>query len=110
VPAPAPGKTIGERRPFHQFHHQRRHGGAPVAWEMEVLEPVDLRDARMIERSEQPRLAAETHQELGIVARQPGDHLDRHVAMQLGIARPIDLAHPARTERRLDLIRTQTCA
>src|SRR5262249_10226333 len=35
-------------------------------------------------------------------------HFDRHVAIQFGVARAIDLAHAARAEQRPDLVRPQT--
>ena len=74
-----------------EFHDQR--GGVPG-----LLEAVDLRDVRMVERGERPRLALEARQPLGIVDHRGGQRLQRHVATQLGVARPIDLAHAAGAE------------
>ena len=37
-------------------------------------------------------------------------HLDRDVAFEPGIARPVDLAHAARAERREDLVGTDQCS
>ena len=38
------------------------------------------------------------------------EDLDRDVAVQLRVARAVDLAHPARAERREDLVGTETCS
>ena len=39
--------------------------------------------------------------------RRVGQHLDRHVALEPRVPRPVDLAHPARAERRDDLVGTE---
>ena len=54
---------------------------------------------RMIERGEQLRLPVESHHPLGISCRVRVEHLDRDLAVQSGVARPIHLSHAPRTER-----------
>jgi hypothetical protein len=51
--------AIGERRPLDQLHHER---GAPIRF----LQPVDVRDVRMVERREHLRFALEPGEALGI--------------------------------------------
>ena len=52
----------------------------------------------MVERSQHLRLPREACQPIGIEGEGVGDDLQRHVAMQLGIAGAIDLAHAPGTE------------
>ena len=61
-------------------------------------------DVRMTERSERLRLALEPLLQIGIGRNVPGKDLDGDRAIQAGISRPVDLPHPAGTERRGDLI------
>ena len=65
-----------------------------------VLEAVDRRDVRMVERGEDLRLALEAREPLGIARERVGQNLQRDVAVELGVAGPIDLAHPAGADRR----------
>jgi hypothetical protein len=55
-------------------------------------------------------LALEPGQRVGIGRDGIGQHLDRHFAAQPRISRPIHLPHPARAERREDLVRSEPCA
>jgi hypothetical protein len=68
-----------------------------------AAEVVDREDVRMREGRDGERLALEARQRLGVVRHLRGENLDRDVALQLGIPRSVDLAHPARAERRDDL-------
>ena len=95
--------SIGERRAFDQLHHQRVLAAG-------ILEAVDLRDVRMIERREELRFPAEPRQAIGIVGDGGQQDLDRHVAIQLRIARAIDLAHPTRADARRDLVAAEPLA
>src|SRR5947207_15354536 len=56
---------------------------------------IDVRDVRVIERGGCPRLPLEAAQTIRVVYDARGQHLDRHIAVQLRIARAIDLAHSA---------------
>ena len=64
----------------------------------------------MIERGEVLRLSLESSQTFGVVGEGVGQDLQRDVAMQLGVAGAIDLAHAAGTDGGLDLIRSESCA
>ena len=64
----------------------------------------------MIERREHFGLALKPRQPLAIVSDIGGQHLDRDLALQLGIPGAIDLAHSAGAERRYDFVRTQLSA
>ena len=54
-------------------------------------------------RSKRPRRS-------GSDAKTRGKNLDRDLAMQLGVAGAIDLAHTANAERADDLVRADVCA
>ena len=83
--------AIGERVTGHQLHHQR--GGA-----LALLEAVDRRDVRMVERGEDLRLAREARHVVGVVGERRGQHLERDVAMELRVVGAVDLAHAAHSE------------
>ena len=65
----------------------------------------------MRERRDGLRLAREAGESR---ARSPasllGQDLDRDLAAQPRVARPVDLAHPARAERGEDLVRPEPCS
>ena len=58
----------------------------------------------MIQRRQHVRFALEAGQTFGIARERVGQDLERDVALQLGVARAIHLAHPARPERRENFI------
>ena len=43
-------------------------------------------------------------QAIGVLRERRRQHLDRHLAPEPRVLRPVDLAHPARAERREDLV------
>ena len=55
-------------------------------------------------------LALEASQGIGICGERLWQNLDRHVAIELGVPRPVDLPHAARAERRQDLVGAETGA
>ena len=59
---------------------------------------------RMIERREDLRFALKRASRSGSAGRRLGQNLERDVAIQLRVARAIDLAHPAGAEQRDDLV------
>ena len=63
-----------------------------------VLRPEieDRKDVRMRQRRDRLRLALEPRQRVGIGRDRLRQHLDRHVAVELLVPRPVHLAHPAR--------------
>ena len=55
-------------------------------------------------------LALEASQPLGVLRHVLREHLDRHVAPEPRVPRPVNLPHPARPQRRKDLVGTETGA
>src|SRR5438309_5949758 len=64
----------------------------------------------MVERGQHLRLALEACAPVRIERERIGNDFERDVATELRIARAIHLAHPARAERRDDLIRPEAAA
>ena len=71
-----------------QFHHEGVQAGR-------FLEPIDRRDVRMIEGSERLRLALESDQTFGVSGECVRQDLDRDLATERRVCRPVDLPHPA---------------
>ena len=89
--------AIGERRAVHELQHERLNA-------VRLLEAVDRRDVRMVERRKELRLSFEAGEAVRIEPEGFGQDLERDVPIQSGVAGPIDLAHPARTDRSGDLV------
>ena len=68
---------------------------------------VDGQNVGMVEHPRRPRLLLEPSQRLGVVDQRARQHLDRHVALQPRVLRTVDLAHPARPDRRNDFVMTE---
>jgi hypothetical protein len=102
----ADGLLPGDRARFEllaqRLAFQQLHDGVGDA----VLRPeiVDREDVWMRKRRDRLRLALEPGQRIGIRSDGLGKHLDRDVPIQLHIPRPVHLPHPARAERREDLV------
>ena len=62
----------------------------------------------MGQRRDRLRLALEPGQRVGIGGDGLREDLDRDVPVQLRVPRPVDLPHPARAERREDLVGAET--
>ena len=92
-----------QRLAFDEFEYERVSVTA-------VFETVDRGNVRMIERGQHLRLAPEACEAIAIERERVGDDLQRDVAIQLGIARAIHLAHPAGAESGDDLVGTETGA
>ena len=92
-------QAVRERRTFDQLQHEGMYAST-------VLETVDGGDAGMIERGEHVRFARETCQSLGVVCEDFRQCLQRHVSMQLRVARAIHLPHAARAQNAFDPVRT----
>jgi hypothetical protein len=71
-------------------------------------EVVDREDVRVRERGDRQRLALEARQGVGIPGERLGQDLDRDVAVQLGVARAIDLAHSPDPQWREDFERGES--
>ena len=67
-------------------------------------------DVRMVQSPDRPGFLLEPAQPLRIGRHRLGQHLDRHLASEPRVLRPIHLPHPARAERREDLVGAQTGA
>ena len=80
-----------------EFHHEGR--DAPA-----LLETVDAGNVRMIQRRQSLRFALEAREAVGVVRERLRQDLDRDVAIQLRVASPIDLSHPAFADRRSDVV------
>jgi hypothetical protein len=61
-------------------------------------------DVRMIQRCQRPCFSCEPRQSIRVERKRIGEHFDRHVAIQLRVARAIYLAHAAGAERAHDFI------
>ena len=62
----------------------------------------------MRQRRDRLRFALEPRERVGIGGDGLGQDLDRDVAIELPVPRPVHLPHPARAERREDLVGTET--
>jgi hypothetical protein len=76
-----------QRVPLDQPHGQER---AAVRQGAQV---VDGRDARVLEPAGDPGLVGEPAGGPGVGGEPVGQHLDRHLAAQNGVGRPVDDAH-----------------
>ena len=64
----------------------------------------------MIQRGADFRLALEAKQPFGIAGKGLGQELQRDIAIELRVARAIDLTHPAHADAGDDFIGTEACA
>jgi hypothetical protein len=69
-----------------------------------ILDPVYVRDMRMIQRRQQLGLALKTRQPVSIRGHVDWQYLDRDVALQSRVMRTIDLSHAARTNVGQDFV------
>ena len=69
-----------------------------------LFEAVDGGDVRMVQRRERLRFALEPREAIGIAGERVRQDLDRDVAIQLRVARAVDLAHAAFADRRDDFV------
>ena len=68
---------------------------------------VERADVGMRELRDGLRLAREAKLELGVLGEFRGEDLHRYRAVEPRVARPVDLPHPARPDRRDDFVRPQ---
>jgi len=73
-----------------QLHHQ-------ILQPIGLLQTINGRYVRVIQRGQHPRLMTKTRQSLRIVDEHVGQNLDGYVAAQVGVMRLINLTHPPRT-------------
>ena len=82
---------------FDEFHHEGGHAPA-------FFEAVDRGDVRMIQGSEHFRFALKTREPIGIDRERRRQDLDRDLALEFRVGRPIHLPHPAFPDRRGDVV------
>jgi hypothetical protein len=97
-------ELLGERLAIHELEDDVRDASPRIA---PLLEAKDLGDVWMIERGQQLRLAREARSALRISDEGVGQDFDGDVAIELGIASAIHLAHSASPKRAEDLVRTE---
>jgi hypothetical protein len=77
---------------------------------VQVLHDQEGADVRVLERRDGARLPTKTLAEPGIGSERRRQHLDGDRPFQAAVARLVNFAHPARTERAHDLVRAEPCA
>jgi hypothetical protein len=98
VEAQASGRDpLAERRPLHELQDQRLDA-------LQLLQPVDGSDVRVVETGQDLRFALEARHPLGIRGERLRKHLQRYRALKLGIQRPVDFAHATFAEFGFDLV------
>ena len=91
------GDQLVERLALDQLHREEVD---PVR----LFHGVDGHDRRVVEGGERLRLAPEALQPLGAPGHLARQHLEGYVTAELGIPRPVDLAHSAGAERGGDAV------
>ena len=93
----SPSDLLGEGLSLGHLHHEE-------ALALDVLEAVDPRDVGVGERREDAGLALEPLQPLHVFGEALGQHLEGHVAAELRVLGPPDLAHAALAQLRAHLV------
>src|SRR5258708_3415676 len=96
-------QAIGERLSVHQFKNQELRAAG-------FFEPIDRADVGMVQRGEELCFSTEAGNAFGIVRETLGEDLHGDVAIELRVARLVDLAHAARTESREDFVPAEPSA
>jgi hypothetical protein len=91
---------LREGRPFHKLQH---HGATAAC----LFDTVDRGNVRLIEGGKDLGLPLEALHPLAVARERLRQHLDRDLALQLRVRRPIDLPHAPGAERAPDLVRTE---
>ena len=109
---PVARDACGQVVTFDELHDEkglRAGAGAAGRWHNGLsLQSKKRRDVRMVDRGQRLRFALEALQPLWMRRQILRQHLDRHLAPELRVARAVDLAHAARTERGDDLIESES--
>ena len=71
---------------------------------------MDRDDVGVVERRRRARLLLEALQAVRVLRERRRQHLDRDLAPEPRVLRPVDLSHPAGAERREDLVGAELCA
>jgi hypothetical protein len=75
-----------------------------------LLETVDRRNVRMVERGEDFRFALKPREAIGIASHRGGQHHDRHRPLQTAVGHAIHLAHAAGADLRGDFVDAEASA
>ena len=96
-------QSLSKRQARNQLEHEtgKRTGRVRIR---EILEAVDLRNMRMVERSKELRFTFESRKAIGIGDDLVRQDLDGDLASEPRVARTIDLSHPAGTEQSLQFV------
>ena len=91
-------QPLGEVLAEDELHDE--HVGGRRVGQRDLVERVEVGDARVVERSEQLRLALEAREPVRVGRQRGGQQLQRHLAAEPRIRRAIHLAHAAGADRR----------
>jgi hypothetical protein len=89
---------VGQGAPFHQPHGEKQLARRDLA------DLVDVEHVRVLDRGLEPRLPLEARDERGVLGELRSQDLQRDRALQRGLDRLVDDAHPAAAQHPLDLI------
>ena len=93
----ATGEPFLKSLAMYELHHQVRDGTF-------CLQPVERRDARVIQRRENARLALETSKPLRVLPQRFVKDFDRDLAPKLRILGAVDLTHAPGADGSLDCV------
>ena len=96
-------QTVRQSLALQVFHHQ-------VVDAILAADIVQSADVGMVQRRNRARFPIEALLGLGVLGKMRGKNLDGDSSIEPRVPRPIHLSHPARPERRLNLIWTESRA
>src|SRR5208283_4359622 len=82
-------------------------GRGLIRCDLVLSDVVDSENVGMVERRDRARFLLKTAQAVGVFGQSLGQNLDGDVAAESGVARAVHFAHPARSERRNNFVRTE---
>ena len=98
-----------QRRPLDQFHHEERSDLTPHT-NRTFFEPVEGRNVRMIERRQHQSFAREPLEPFSVGRERRRQDLQRDLALQLRVKRPIHATHSTLTDLRGDFVHAESGA
>src|SRR5713226_10549387 len=90
----------GQRLANDKFHNQKVNIFG-------LLQPINHRDVRMVQRRQHPRFALKTRQPVRTIYEGCRQDFDGDVAIQFGVVRLIDLSHAPRTQESMDFVSSE---
>ncbi len=103
-------QPIRQRRSLDQLEHQGLDGRSARVGRWRVLHAMDTADVWMIQRREHFRFPLEPGQSLWVGGKRLGQHLQRDIAVERGIAGAIHLTRATFAELGGDFVRPDTGA